>query len=272
MINEMMMMMILMVQSWDGAQLGWFTAEISFIFFSFFFYVKIKSNIMIITTENGRRAARGTTRGSPLPLVSTQSGEPGDAVDRAGAALQRRIVFAATPSTSRVYDEPKKADNPRGCQLRVGSWNVGSMKGRDGELADMAGRRRLDFCCFQETKWKGKGVKLLGEKGKRYKFFWMGGVGKVGLAGVGVLVAEKWVENVVEVKRLNERLMLIRVSIGTNILNVISGYAPQVGRSIEEKEEFLLSLSKMVDEIGQEDFVMIGGDMNGHVGGKGRWV
>src|SRR5437867_13351318 len=65
-----------------------------------------------------------------------------------------------------------------------------------------------------------------------------------------------------------ERLILIRVSIGTNILNVISGYAPQVGRSIEEKEEFLLSLSKMVDEIGQEEFVMIGGDMNGHVGKK----
>src|SRR6059036_3977231 len=59
-----------------------------------------------------------------------------------------------------------------------------------------------------------------------------------------------------------------RVSIGTNIQNVIPGYAPQVGRSIEEKEEFLLSLSKMVDEIGQEEFVMIGGDMNGHVGEK----
>src|SRR5437867_4380597 len=83
---------------------------------------------MRITTENGRRTARGTTRGSPLPLVSTQSGEPGDAVDRARAGLQRRIAFAATPSPSRVCDEPKKPDNPRGCQLRVGSWNVGSMK------------------------------------------------------------------------------------------------------------------------------------------------
>src|SRR5207247_10589191 len=145
-------------------------------------------------------------------------------------------------------------------------------------MADMAGKRRLDCCCFQETKWKGDGVKWLGEKGdgvkwlgekgKRYRFFWRGGVDKDGLAGVGVMVAEKWVENVVEVKRLSERLMLIRVSVGTNILNVISGYAPQVGRSAVEKEEFLLSLSKMVDEIGQEEFVMIGGDMNGHVGRK----
>src|SRR6059036_1810246 len=80
--------------------------------------------------------------------------------------------------------------------------------------------------------------------------------------------SHEWVENVVEVKRLSERLMLIRISKGTNILNFISGYAPLVGRSIEEKEEFLLSLSKMVDEIGQEEFVVIGGDMNGHVGEK----
>src|SRR3989442_13007091 len=104
---------------------------------------------MRITTENERRTARGTTRGSPLPLVSTQSGEPGDAVDRARAGLQRRIAFAATPSPSRGCDEPKKPDNLRGCQLRVGSWTFESMKGRDGELADMAGRRRLDFWFFQ---------------------------------------------------------------------------------------------------------------------------
>ena len=50
------------------------------------------------------------------------------------------------------------------------------------------------------------------------------------MAGVGVLVAEKWVKNVIEVRKLSERIMLIRVAIGTNILNVISCYAPQMGR------------------------------------------
>ena len=42
--------------------------------------------------------------------------------------------------------------------------------------------------------------------------------------------SNEWVENVVEVKRLSERLMLIRISKGTNILNVISVYAPQLRR------------------------------------------
>src|SRR2546425_6163332 len=62
--------------------------------------------------------------------------------------------------------------------------------------------------------------------------------------------------------------MLIRVAIGTKILNVISCYAPQMGRPTVEKEEFLLSLSKIVDEIEQGELVVIGGDMNGHVGEK----
>src|SRR6267154_2195756 len=196
----------------------------------------------------------------------TQSGEPGSAVDRVGMVPRRRVAFADASSSSRAYDEPKKPDNPRGCQLRVGSLNVGTMAGRDGELADMAGRRGLDFCCFQETRWRGEGNRWFGEEGKRYKFFGMG-CGE-GLAGVGVLVVEKWVENVIEVKKLSERIMLIRVSIGVNILNVISGYAPQVGRAIVEMEKFWLALSKIVAEIGQEEFVVIGGDMNGHVGAK----
>ena len=32
--------------------------------------------------------------------------------------------------------------------LRIGSVNVTSMKKRDGEVVDMAPRRRLDFCCL----------------------------------------------------------------------------------------------------------------------------
>src|SRR2546425_3390398 len=98
--------------------------------------------------------------------------------------------------------------------------------GKDGEVADMAGRRCLGFCCLQETRRRGVGNKCLGEEDKSYKFFWSGG--KDPLAGVGVLVAEKWGENVIEVRKLSERIMLIRVAIGTNILNVISCYAPQM--------------------------------------------
>ena len=67
--------------------------------------------------------------GSSLPLVKTKSGEPGNAVDRLGVVSRQRVAFAAAPSLGQEYDEPKKPDNPRGCQLRVGSLNVDTMKG-----------------------------------------------------------------------------------------------------------------------------------------------
>src|SRR5437899_9136803 len=127
---------------------------------------------MTDTTKMRPRTARSATWGPPLPLVKTQSGEPGSAVDRGALVPRRRTAFDAASSHSRVYDEHKRPDNPRGCWLRVGSWTVGTMSGRDGEVADIAGRRCLDFRCLQETRWRGASSKWLGEEGKSYKFFW----------------------------------------------------------------------------------------------------
>ena len=75
--------------------------------------------------------------------------------------------------------------------LIIGTLNVGSMKGRSGEVADMAARRRLDFCCLQETMWKGGSARSLGKEGAVYKFLWAGC--EEGLAGVGILVAREGV-------------------------------------------------------------------------------
>ena len=73
----------------------------------------------------------------------------------------------------------------------------------------MAARRRLDFCCLQETKWKGGQSRWLGNEGARYKFYWMGGeVGGAVVAGFGVMVAERWVDNVIEVCRVSGRLLI----------------------------------------------------------------
>ena len=63
-----------------------------------------------------------------------------------------------------------------------------------------------------------------------YKFLWAGC--EEGLAGVGILGAEKWIEKVIEVKRISERIMVLRlrVTVGKSVLNIVSVYAPQVGR------------------------------------------
>ena len=95
-----------------------------------------------------------------------------------------------------------------GCVVKIGSANVGTMEEgrngqeRSGEVVEMVGRRRLDFCCLQETRRKGKGAETFG----RYKFLWTGC--KEGTAGVGFLVEEKWVDKVLEVKQISEQIMV----------------------------------------------------------------
>lgn len=60
-----------------------------------------------------------------------------------------------------------------------------------------------------------------------YKFFWKGG--DVGESGVGIFVAEKYVEKVVAVKRLSDRLIILRVMVGGTVLNIVSAYVQQTG-------------------------------------------
>ena len=73
--------------------------------------------------------------------------------------------------------------------LRIGSAKVGSMSTRHAEVVNMAARRRLDFCCLQETRWQAESCRCIKGDGVRCKFFWKGC--KESTAGLGVLVAEK---------------------------------------------------------------------------------
>ena len=117
---------------------------------------------------------------------------------------------------------------------------------------------------MQETRWKGGSARSLGKEGAVYKFLWAGC--EEGLAGVGILVAEKWIEKVIEVKRISERIMVLRVTVGKSVLNIVSVYAPQVGRSTVEKEEFYGVLGKVLSETSTIESIFVCGDMNGHVG------
>ena len=86
--------------------------------------------------------------------------------------------------------------------VRTATWNVSSMVSRSG---DALHRRKIDFCCAQEMRWRGESVRMLGANGRRYKFFWQGC--NKGTAGVGVFIAERWIDSVVNVVRVNERIM-----------------------------------------------------------------
>ena len=110
-----------------------------------------------------------------------------------------------------------------------------TMVGKSRELVEMLARKNVDICYVQETRYMGAGSKAIGSGIERYKF-WSGN--KARQNGVGVLVHEEMVEDVTEIKRANERIMKIKIVLGGNKVHVFSAYAPQIGRTEKEKQEF----------------------------------
>ena len=94
--------------------------------------------------------------------------------------------------------------------------------------------RKVDVACIQETRWKGSGCKFYGTKGQRYKLFWMGGEEK--LDGVGIFVAEKWVNSAVSVRRHSKKALILRMVLDNGLLNILTVYAPHSGKPEEKKE------------------------------------
>ncbi|KAK3549338.1 hypothetical protein QTP70_034563, partial [Hemibagrus guttatus] len=145
--------------------------------------------------------------------------------------------------------------------LRIGTLNVGTKTGNGRELADMMERRKVDVLCVQETRWKGSKAHSIGAG---FKLFYYGVDSKRN--GVGVVLKEEFVRNVLEVKRVSDRVMSLKLEIEGVVLNVISGYAPQVGCELEEKERFWSELDEVMESIPTGERVVIGADFNGHVG------
>ncbi|KAK3521554.1 hypothetical protein QTP70_013074 [Hemibagrus guttatus] len=122
-------------------------------------------------------------------------------------------------------------------------------------------RRKVDILCEQETRWKGSKARRIGAG---FKLFYYGVDSKRN--GVGVVLKEEFVRNVLEVKRASDRVKSLKLEIEGVMLNVVSGYAPQVGCELEEKERFWSELHEVMESIPTGERVVIGADFNGHVG------
>ena len=98
--------------------------------------------------------------------------------------------------------------NIKSLGLKVRALNVGTMTGKARELVDMMQRRKVDTLCVQETRWKGSKARSLGAG---FKLFCHGVDGKRN--GVGIILKEEFVRNVLEVKRVSDRVMNLKLEI-----------------------------------------------------------
>ena len=108
-------------------------------------------------------------------------------------------------------------------KLRITSLNVATMHGRASEIVETLAKRRIHICAVQETRWRGCSTRMITGKHCRYKFLWSGD--KSGFGGVGILVAEKWVEKIISVDRTSSWQMSLRLLIGRKIFYIISSSA-----------------------------------------------
>ena len=150
--------------------------------------------------------------------------------------------------------------------LRMASINVGTLRGRAGEIVEMLERRSVDVCCVQEVRWRGASVRFVEGRRARYKLFWIGN--STGYGGVGIFIAEKWIDKVIDVKRVNDHIIVVKFLIGKKIVTAVSVYTAQCGLSEEEKDKFYDELIAVTSKFGDNELVIVGGDFNGHIGSR----
>ena len=125
----------------------------------------------------------------------------------------------------------------------------------------MMEQRNLDILCLQETKWKGSKARHIGGG---CKLFYNGADGRKN--GIKIVVKDELAESVLEVKRVSDRLMDMKLEVKGSILNIVSAYTPQVNNSIEKKNDFWQDLDGLIESISKEERIVLGADLNGHVG------
>ena len=87
-------------------------------------------------------------------------------------------------------------------KFKVGTLNVNTLRGRVWEVVETLSLKKVAVCCIQETRYCGGNCHTIKGKDTRYKLYWSRN--HKGTAGVGVFVAEEWVEKVSEVQSLRQ--------------------------------------------------------------------
>ena len=162
-------------------------------------------------------------------MLSTMSGY------RNHASFKRSGSWApgagvSKPLSKQRHQVSRHKSDLKSMNFRAGSLNVGTLKGRAGEVVETLQRRNIDICCVQEVRFSGRGVRLIEGKHGHYKLLWSNKItsdeNEGTFGGVGVFVASKWVEKITEVVRVSDRIMYVKILVGECIVTFVSALCP----------------------------------------------
>ncbi|KAJ7949585.1 Retrovirus-related Pol polyprotein LINE-1 [Quillaja saponaria] len=84
--------------------------------------------------------------------------------------------------------------------------------------------------------------------------------------GVAIIIDGNLKDEVVEIKRKSDRIILVKLMIDKEAFNIISTYAPQIGLEESTKKAFWEDLEEIVQGVPLDEKLFIGANLNGHVG------
>ncbi|KAI8434944.1 hypothetical protein MSG28_003411 [Choristoneura fumiferana] len=144
--------------------------------------------------------------------------------------------------------------------IRLATWNLGTLTGRSQELSKVLQNRNINTCCQQETKWKGSKSRDIGQG---YQLIYHGTVNGEN----GVALDHQLKQRIINIERKSDRLIGVKLAMDKQLpLNIISAYAQQIGCQESEKSKFWEDFDDLINMIPPEETKYIGGDLNGHVG------
>ena len=141
-----------------------------------------------------------------------------------------------------------KATLTGNAKFRAASLNVGTLNKKSAEVVETLTRRKIDLCSLQEIRKKGAlqpgQVEWITGKDSRMRLYWCGNQKRPPSGGVGIMLAEKWVEKVFEVKRITDRILMLKLIIGKQIYTFVALYAPPSWPTSGREGQFLLPIAE----------------------------
>jgi hypothetical protein len=138
------------------------------------------------------------------------------------------------------------------------SWN-----GKKQEIIAELEHHKIDICGLSETKKKGKGpsrhanyILIYSGKDKHLR----------ASSGVGILLHEKYEDSIENIEYVNHRILKIALKIENTLTNIISVYAPDITKPLEEIEEFYTQLEHIISEVPVSEKLIMLGDFNARIG------
>ena len=94
------------------------------------------------------------------------------AVNYCGHQLARRLGLPAPAYRQKEFATPHPGVHNYSLQcdgrpdglfgVWVGTWNLGSLSGKGGDVCEDLRRRMINVCCLQEVRWRGQCARMLG--------------------------------------------------------------------------------------------------------------